>query len=94
MEHEKLKSILDKFLSLEKKINALDKSDYKEFAKILTNFDHPYGCKRPPIDTNYFETYNKDNVHLVDIKNDPIIEIDEKGIKTKKNLLKKEGVTI
>ena len=65
---------------LKKKIRQVVKN--KEFAEILTNFDHPYGCKRPPIDTNYFETYNRDNVHLVDIKKDPIIEIDKTGIKT------------
>ena len=75
---------------LKKKISQVVKN--KEFAKILTNFDHPYGCKRPPIDTNYFETYNKDNVHLVDIKNDPIIEIDEKGIKTKNNYFKLDTI--
>ena len=71
---------------LKKKISQVVKN--KEFAKILTNFDHPYGCKRPPIDTNYFETYNRDNVHLVDIKKDPIIEIDKTGIKTKKKYFK------
>ncbi len=57
----------------------------KEYAKILTNFDHPYAGKRPPIDSNYFETYNRDNVHLVDIRSDPIKYIDEYGICTEKN---------
>lgn len=30
---------------------------------------HIFGCKRPCIDTNYFETYNRDNVTLVDCSN-------------------------
>ena len=75
---------------LKKKISQVIKN--KEFAKILTNFDHPYGCKRPPIDTNYFETYNRDNVHLVDIKKDPIIEIDKTGIRTERNYFKLDTI--
>src|ERR1700749_571691 len=38
----------------------------------LSDIDHPYATKRPPIDTNYFETYNRDNVSLVDVRADPI----------------------
>ncbi len=46
----------------------------------LTNIDHPYAAKRPPIDTHYFETFNKDNVTLVDLREDPIVEITRNGI--------------
>jgi len=28
-------------------------------AAILSDIDHPYAAKRPPIDTDYFETYNR-----------------------------------
>ena len=35
-------------------------------AAILSDIDHPYAAKRPPIDTDYFETFNRDNVTLVD----------------------------
>ena len=43
---------------------------------------HPYGTKRQPLDTNYFETFNKPNVLLVDAKTDGAIEeITEKGIR-------------
>ena len=49
-------------------------------ADILTNIDHPYAAKRPPIDTHYFETFNKDHVTLVDIQKDPIAEITHNGI--------------
>jgi cyclohexanone monooxygenase len=49
--------------------------------KLIPN-GYPYGTKRQPLDTNYFETFNKDNVRLVDAKTDgPIEEITEKGIR-------------
>ncbi|HWA12711.1 MAG TPA: NAD(P)/FAD-dependent oxidoreductase, partial [Burkholderiales bacterium] len=49
-------------------------------AAILANIDHPYAAKRPPIDTDYFETFNRDNVALVDIKADPIERITPTGL--------------
>jgi len=54
-----------------------------ETAEKLANIDHPYASKRPPIDTNYFETYNRDNVSLVDVRAAPIEEITPTGIRTK-----------
>jgi len=43
---------------------------------------HYYGCKRQPLDTNYYETYNRRNVQLVDAATDGAIEeITEKGIR-------------
>src|ERR1700759_563373 len=43
---------------------------------------YPYGTKRQPLDTNYYETFNKDNVLLVDAKTDGAIdEITENGIR-------------
>ncbi|MFJ8236201.1 flavin-containing monooxygenase [Ureibacillus sp. NPDC094379] len=44
--------------------------------------DHYYGTKRAIIDTDYFETYNRENVSLVDVKKAPIEEITSKGIRT------------
>ena len=51
-------------------------------ADMLVPTDHPYGSKRPPIDTDYFETYNRDNVKLVDIRKAPIAEITKNGLRT------------
>ena len=51
-----------------------------ETARILSSFDHPYAAKRPPIDTDYFETFNRDNVTLVDIRADPVARITPTGI--------------
>jgi cation diffusion facilitator CzcD-associated flavoprotein CzcO len=56
--------------------------DDPETAEKLVPTDHPYGSKRTLIDTNYFETYNRDNVELVDIRHAPIEEITPKGIRT------------
>jgi cation diffusion facilitator CzcD-associated flavoprotein CzcO len=43
---------------------------------------HPYGTKRQPLDSNYYETYNKDNVRLVDAGTDGgIEEITRTGIR-------------
>src|SRR5580658_6191514 len=43
---------------------------------------YAYGTKRQPLDTNYYETFNKDNVLLIDANADGAIEeITEKGIR-------------
>ena len=54
-----------------------------ETARKLIPTDHPFGSKRALIDTNYFETYNRENIELVDIRHSPIQEITPKGIRTK-----------
>ena len=51
-------------------------------AAILANIDHPYAAKRPPIDTDYFATFNRPNVSLVDLRATPIESITPAGIRT------------
>lgn len=53
-------------------------------AEMLTPHDHGFATKRPPIDSFYFETFNRENVQLVDIKAEPIVEITATGIRTTK----------
>jgi cation diffusion facilitator CzcD-associated flavoprotein CzcO len=53
-----------------------------EVAETLAPKDYPYGTKRPPIDTHYFETFNRDNVTLVDLRRTPITEITATGVRT------------
>ena len=53
-----------------------------ELAEMLSPTDHPYGSKRPPIDTHYYESFNRDNVKLVDIRKAPIAEITPRGLRT------------
>jgi len=50
-------------------------------AKLLPH-DHPMGTKRICVDTDYFETYNRDNVSLVDARDETIVEITATGVKT------------
>lgn len=52
-------------------------------AEGLIPLDHGFGLRRVPMETNYYETYNQDNVHLVDLRVDPIERITPAGIKTK-----------
>ena len=53
-----------------------------ETAEKLLPRDHPFASKRALIDTNYFDTYNRDNVDLVDIRHFPIEEITPTGLRT------------
>jgi cation diffusion facilitator CzcD-associated flavoprotein CzcO len=48
--------------------------------------DYPLFAKRPPLDHGYLEAFNRDNVHLVDIKeHEPLVEITETGVRTTRN---------
>ena len=47
--------------------------------------DYYFGTKRPILDTDYYETYNRENVTLVDVKKEPIVEITSNGIRTKES---------
>jgi cation diffusion facilitator CzcD-associated flavoprotein CzcO len=48
----------------------------------LTPKGFPFGTMRPAVDHLYYEAFNRDNVELVDIKEDPIKEITATGIRT------------
>ncbi|NDH53391.1 MAG: NAD(P)/FAD-dependent oxidoreductase [Betaproteobacteria bacterium] len=50
-------------------------------AESLCPKDHPLGTKRICVDSGYFETFNRDNVLLVDLKKTPIQEITAHGIR-------------
>jgi cation diffusion facilitator CzcD-associated flavoprotein CzcO len=65
---------------IKRKIRSIVKDP--KTAAILSDIDHPYAAKRPPIDTDYFETYNRPHVSLVDVKATPIHRISEAGICT------------
>ena len=51
-------------------------------AEQLSDIDHPFAAKRPPIDSGYFETFNSDHVDLVNLRETPIECITPLGIKT------------
>ena len=52
-------------------------------AERLCPRDHPIGAKRLCVDSEYYETYNRPNVTLVDIKSDPITGFSADGLKTR-----------
>jgi cation diffusion facilitator CzcD-associated flavoprotein CzcO len=43
---------------------------------------HPFGVKRPSLEQNYYDIYNQDNVHLVDLNETPIETVTDRGIRT------------
>jgi len=49
-------------------------------AELLAPKDHPIGTKRICVDTDYYQTFNRENVHLVDVRNAPIEEITPEGV--------------
>jgi cation diffusion facilitator CzcD-associated flavoprotein CzcO len=53
-----------------------------EVAEKLIPRNHGFGTRRLPLETFYYEVYNRDNVELVDITTTPIERITPKGIKT------------
>jgi cation diffusion facilitator CzcD-associated flavoprotein CzcO len=51
-----------------------------ETARKLMPTTYPIAAKRPVLDTNYYETFNRPNVELVDVRATPISRITPKGI--------------
>ena len=51
-------------------------------AELLAPKDHPIGTKRLCLDTDYYETYNRGNVTLVDVRTSPIVELTPRGVRT------------
>lgn len=51
-------------------------------AEMLIPNDHPIGTKRLCLDNGYYETYNRDNVTLVNVRKAPIQEITPHGLRT------------
>jgi cation diffusion facilitator CzcD-associated flavoprotein CzcO len=58
------------------------KVDDPATAERLMPRGYPFGAKRPPVDSGYFETFNRDDVDLVDMRETPLERITEKGIRT------------
>lgn len=65
---------------IREKIRA--KVDDPETGALLSAQTDPVGTRRVSLDTHYFETFNRDNVTLVDVKSDPIRRIVPEGIET------------
>jgi cyclohexanone monooxygenase len=53
-----------------------------QVAEILLPKGYPFGAKRLCVDTGYYETYNRDNVSLIDLRATPIESITPAGVRT------------
>ncbi len=51
-------------------------------AEKLIPTDHGFGVQRVPMESGYFEAFNRPNVHLVDVAEAPIKRVTETGIET------------
>jgi cation diffusion facilitator CzcD-associated flavoprotein CzcO len=51
-------------------------------AELLCPSGYPLGAKRPPLGHSYYEAFNRDNVTLVDVSDDPIERITPTGVRT------------
>jgi len=51
-------------------------------AERLIPKDHGFGVQRLPLETDYFETYNRANVELVDAVETPIVRVTPQGMET------------
>lgn len=52
-------------------------------AEALMPRTYPLGTRRLCVDTHYYETFNRDNVTLVDVKKSPIEELTPRGLRTR-----------
>ncbi len=59
-----------------------ERVDDPAVAEKLIPKDHGFGSRRVPMETNYYEAYNRPNVHLVDVNETPIERVTENGIRT------------
>ncbi|HRD76885.1 MAG TPA: NAD(P)/FAD-dependent oxidoreductase [Hyphomicrobiaceae bacterium] len=55
-------------------------------AERLTPRGYPIGARRLLIGSNYYETFNRQNVTLVDVESDPIVGIEAEGVQTSDRL--------
>lgn len=55
--------------------------DPETAAKLMAH-DHPIGARRLVIETGYYDAFNRDTVHLVDLREEPLVRITPQGIKT------------
>jgi cyclohexanone monooxygenase len=57
-----------------------------EVAESLLPRDHYIATRRICVDTDYYETYNRPNVTLVDLRKDPLVSIESQGVRTQAGL--------
>jgi cation diffusion facilitator CzcD-associated flavoprotein CzcO len=79
LENEETNEVVSEFIR--EKIR--ERVDDPEVAEKLTPTDYPYGTKRPPLNyDDYYRTYDREDVHLVDVDENPIERITPDGVRT------------
>jgi cation diffusion facilitator CzcD-associated flavoprotein CzcO len=63
-----------------------------EVAEALCPYDYPVGTKRPCLDTGYYETFNRPDVRLVDLRRTPITEIVPAGIRVGDEVIEVDAI--
>jgi cyclohexanone monooxygenase len=53
-----------------------------ETARVLCPTTYPIGTRRVCVDTDYYATFNRDNVHLIDLEATPLQRITSLGVRT------------
>ncbi|NEW35149.1 NAD(P)/FAD-dependent oxidoreductase [Nocardia cyriacigeorgica] len=76
----------------EEKVRAV--IDDPAVADLLIPNDHPIGTKRICTDTNYYQTYNRDNVELVNLRATPIERIDAEGLHTTEDYYRLDALVL
>ena len=56
--------------------------DDPEVADALSPVSYPFGARRSCLDTNFYATFNRPNVRLVDLRKEPIRELTQEGVRT------------
>jgi cation diffusion facilitator CzcD-associated flavoprotein CzcO len=75
---ETANAVLSKFIAAK----IRERVDDPAIAEKLIPTDHGFGTRRVPLETQYYEAYNRPNVHLVDISETPIERVTETGLRT------------
>lgn len=63
-------------------------------AERLVPHGYPFGTKRLCVDTDYFETFNRPNVSLVDLTQTPILQIAARSLRTRERSIDAETIVL
>lgn len=65
-----------------KKVRARIQDSRKRDILAPTEPPHPFGTKRPSLEQDYYDMFNKEHIDVIDVKANPIVEVKPEGILT------------
>ena len=68
--------------------------DDPDTAEKLSPRTFPYGTKRPCLDSGYYQTFNRPNVHLVDLRETPLTEFTPAGVRTSEREFEVDAIVL